>query len=100
MDVVAADVIAQQIFGQFFCHAFGKRGHQYTFFFLDTLLYLFHQVVNLIQTGAYFNYRVQQSGRTDNLFNDNAFTFHQFIIGRCSTDINHLLGQFLELFKF
>ena len=28
MDVVAADVIAQQRFGQFFCHAFGERGHQ------------------------------------------------------------------------
>ena len=99
MDISAADTVVEQVFRQFFCHAFGQGGDKHALFLFDALLNLFHQVVYLVQAGTHLNYRVQQSRRTNHLFHYDTFTLLQFVFCRSSTHVNYLLGHLLELFE-
>ena len=99
MDIGAADAVVEQVFRQLFRHALGQGGDQHTLFLFDALLYLLHQVVNLVQAGAYLDDWVQQSGGTDYLFHHDTLTLLQFVFRRGRTHINHLLGHLLELLE-
>ena len=47
--------------------------------------------------GAHLYGRVEQSRGADHLFHHHAFAFLQFVVGGRGTDVNHLLGHFVEL---
>ena len=100
MDIVTSHIIVEKVFCQLFRHTFRKCRYKYPFFFFDTQLNFFHQVVNLIETRAYFNNRIKQTGRADHLFYNDPFRLYQLIFCRGSTDINHLFCHLLKFFKF
>ena len=99
MDVGGTYVVVQQIFCKFLGHALGEGGDQYAFTTMTTSQNLVHQVVNLILAGAYLNLWVEQSCRTDNLFNHYAFGLIQFVIGWGSAHVDHLIHFLLEFLE-
>ena len=48
MYVCGADVVVQEVFAEFLGHPLRECGHEYAFVAFDALLYLFHQVVDLV----------------------------------------------------
>ena len=97
MDVGRLDIVVQQVFRQFFCHTLGQCSNQYTLLALNALLYLVHQVVNLVLRRTHLNLWVKESGRTNHLFYNNTLGLLQLIVGRCGRNIDHLWRHLLEL---
>ena len=57
------------------------------------------QVIYLVLARTYFNLRIQQARRTDELFYHYALSLSQFIIGRGGTDVDSLMNQTVELLE-
>ena len=70
MDVAASNVVAREVFGQLLCHSFGQGGDQDALVVFHTYPYFIHEVVHLVPARAYFDYRVEQAGRADDLFGE------------------------------
>ena len=67
-------------------------------FFLCALFDFFDQVLDLAFGFPYFDFRIEQAGRTDDLF-DYLFRFFQFLFGRSRADINHFIYFFIKFIK-
>ena len=82
MDVAAAHTEPGEVFGEFFCHAFGQGGHQNAFVDLAAFTDLFEQVVHLILRRADLDPGIEQTRGSDELFCNNALRSLQFIFCR------------------
>ena len=98
--VCRPDIMVEEVFRELLCHALGEGGDKHALFFLGPFLNLIHQVVYLVLGRTDFYLWVQQSGRTDKQFDDNALCLAELVIGRSGTDIYHLVYQTVELVKF
>ncbi len=67
VDVVAADVVSSQVFGQLFGHPLGEGGDQDPLIPFHPLLNLLHQVIDLVEAGSYLNGWVKETGGADQL---------------------------------
>ena len=72
MDVSRSDIMVQQVFGKLLGHTLGQCRHEDTLFFLGTDNDFVHKVVYLIFRRTHLNLRIEQSRRTNELFDDNA----------------------------
>ena len=97
MDISGLDVVVQQIFCQFLCHALGEGSDQHPFLPFAALQDFFHQVVNLVFGGTHLNLGVKQSCRTDDLLYNDALSLLQLIVGRGGTDVDDLMYHRSEL---
>ena len=95
--VVGTDVVVEKVFCKLLCHALGKGGYQHTLIVVASLQNLLQQVVYLVLARPYFYYRVEQSGGSYNLLNDNASRLLQLEVGRCGRHIYHLVGHIHKL---
>ena len=59
---------------------------------IDTFLNFIDEVVDLVEGGDYFNYRIGDTGRAYDLFDNYSLTFFQFVICRGGADIDCLTG--------
>ena len=100
MYVVAAHSVLLQIFGKLLGHSFGECGYKHALVAFASLLYLLHKVVDLIGTGTYLYYGVEQAGWANNLLNNDSFALLQFIVIGRGADIYHLMGKLLKLLEF
>ena len=92
MDISRTDIVIQQVFGQLLCHSFGQCRHQNTLFLLCTDNDFVHQVVNLILRWAHLYLWIEQTSRTNKLFNDNTFWFSQLEVSWSSRHIDNLMN--------
>ena len=99
MDIIGTHLVAQEILAELFRHTFGKSGDQYALISLNALLYLLHEVVNLVLSGAHLDDGVEQTCGTNHLLNDNAFRLLQLVFGGGSAHIDGLRSEFLELIE-
>ena len=97
VDISRGDAVFQKIVREFFRHALGQGRYQDALVGLAGFRDFFHQVVDRVVGGAHLYGRVEQSRGTDHLFHNHALAFLQFVVGRRGTDVNHLLGHFVEL---
>ena len=70
--VAHAHAVLVQVFRQVFRHALGQRGDERAIAVARHLAHLAEQVVDLRARGADFNRRVDEAGRADDLFDENA----------------------------
>ena len=89
----------QQELSQFLCHSLGQGRNQYSLVSVRSGQYLIQQIVYLIFTWSYFYFRIQQSGRSNQLFYHNALSLLEFIVGRCGTYVDRLMDHTVEFFK-
>ena len=89
----------QQELSQFLCHSLGQGRNQYSLVSVRSGQYLIQQIVYLIFTWSYFYFRIQQSGRSNQLFYHNALSLLEFIVGRCGTYIDSLVDHTVEFFE-
>ena len=99
MDISRTNIVVQQVFGQLLCHSFGQCRHQHTLFFLCTDYNLVHQVINLILRWAHLYLWIEQTSRTNKLFNDNTFRFSQLEVSWGSRHIDYLMNQIMKLLE-
>ncbi len=59
MDVTRSNIEPDEVFSQFLCHSFGKRGYQNALLFVDGIFNFIQKIINLIYTGPYLNYWVK-----------------------------------------
>ncbi len=99
MDIAHAHADAAQVFVQLLGHSLRQRCHQHPLVVLGALAYLFHKVVHLPLHRAHLDGRIQQPGRTHNLFYHKAFRLLEFVVGRSGAHIYHLPRKGLELLE-
>ena len=97
VDVGRRNAPFNKVVVQFLRHALGQCRHERTFTFFNSRLDLFHQIVDLVHRGAYLDFGIEQTRRTDNLLGIHALALHQFIVARSSRDIDRLRSQAFEL---
>ena len=87
-----------QIIGQIFCHFDRQRCDQYALFSRCPRVDFANQIINLPFNRPDKNFRVEQSGRTNELFHNLAGTTLFKVGWRCA-DVNHLMDALLKLCK-
>ena len=100
MDIGGLYLKLRQIVVEFLGHAFREGGYEHSFVTLNAVVDFAQEVVNLMERRTHFNYRVEQTRRTDNLFHYHPSAFLQLIVGRGRADVEHLWCQFFEFFEF
>ena len=73
MDIVAAHLMVEEVLGQFLGHAFGESDHEGALVALGTHENLFHEIIDLVEAGAYVDDGVEQAGGADELLHDDTF---------------------------
>ena len=99
MEVAAADTNFAEIFGEVFGHAFGERGDQDALVALGANANFFEQIVDLAFDGADFSCGIDQASGTNDLFDDDAAGFGEFVGTGRGGDIDDLIGAVFEFFE-
>ena len=98
MQVFHTDAHIPHIIGQILCHPFGQGCHQHLIVFIRFFPDFSHKVINLPFHRPYHNLRIQQPGRTDNLFRPQQLM--SLLIGRRSGGYKkQLINMRFKLFK-
>ena len=96
--VVDAKPLVQEVVGEVFCHALGKRGHKDALVAPHALAYLRDKVVNLSVNGTHLNLWVEKPGGTDDLLN--LLLRHRLlVVSRRCGDVDELGDARLKLVK-
>ena len=98
VQVTHLDPVFRQVVGQVFRHALGQGGDQHPFITLFTQPDFRQQVIHLGRNRSYFHLRIDQAGRTNQLFDDLAGAI-PLIRTRCRRDKHRLRRQVFELVK-
>ena len=98
VDVCCLDAELEQVLVQLLCHALGESGDKRALAALYAQVYLLEQVVNLVERRAYLYDGVEKACGAD-LLHDYALAALQLVVGRGGADIDHLIGQCLELLE-
>ncbi|KAF1858232.1 hypothetical protein Lal_00014732 [Lupinus albus] len=99
VQVAHLDAVVGQVFRQLLGHALSQRRDQHALVLLDAVRDLAHQVVHLRPRGLHDDLRVDEAGRTHDLFHDVVRLF-LFVVGRRGGHENalaHLALEFREL---
>gem|GEM_PF-6156510 len=70
MEVSDFDTIPNEILGEFFRRFFGNGSNEKSFVSFDSLSYVSHETIGDILHILNFDERIEESGWSDNLFND------------------------------
>ena len=98
MQVFYTHLIFFQIFGQILRHLLGQGCDQNLVLFLCFFMNFREQVINLSLCGTYFNFRVQEAGRSDNLLCTEKFVLF-FVFAGSGGDKEHLVDFGFEFRK-
>ena len=85
------------VLGEFFGHAFSKCSNQNALFSFNALADFSQEVVDLISGGPNDDFGVNESGRTDDLFDDDGVADLDFVFGGSGGDVDGLIDPFVEL---
>lgn len=88
-----------EIFGELLGHAFGDGRDEYLVVVAYPLVDLLQQVIDLVVRDPHFEWRINQSCRPDQLFDDHSFALHQFVVGRCGAHVDRGADQLFELLE-
>src|SRR4026209_1583196 len=88
-----------EIFCEVFCHPLGPGGDQYAFISLGSLPALFQQVIDLAFDWMNLHFRIKQSCRPNNLFDDFPAGLSQLIRTWRSRNVNCLTDTRFKLSK-
>ncbi len=80
VEPAAGDPVFAEVGGQVFGEPFGEGGDENTFLNVSAFLDLFQEVSDLSAGGRDFDSRVEQTSRSNNLFDDFARRFFKFIV--------------------
>ena len=99
MQPLCRHAILGKVSGQIFGESLSQSGHEYSFGNGASFFDLFQQVVNLPLSGDNFDLRIQQAGRSNDLFHDLAACLFQFVVvGRCR-NVDYLIDLFFPLLE-
>ncbi len=96
MQITDLDAYFFEVIGQIFGHLLGERRDEHPLVALDTRMDLADQVVDLPFGLAHFDNRVEQAGRTDDLFHHRRAVL-DLVRSRSRRDIDQLIGFLFEL---
>ncbi len=99
MQVPALHSDFRVILGKILRHTFGQRGDEHPLVLLRAEPDLVKQIVNLAAHRPHFDLGIGEAGRTNDLLDDDAAGFRQFIRSGRRGNINKLIGPPLELFE-
>ena len=78
---------------------FGDGRDEYLVVVAYPLVDLLQQVIDLVVRDPHFEWRINQSCRPDQLFDDHSFALHQFVVGRCGAHVDRGADQLFELLE-
>ena len=99
VQIPAADSDFGVVLGQVLGHSLGECCHQNTLVFLGALADLVEQIVDLAAYGPHFHLRIGESGRPDDLFDNDTAGLRQFVRTRRCGNIDELIRTFLEFLE-
>ena len=99
VQIAAANADFREIFGQVLGHALRQRGDQHALVALGAHANFFEQVVDLALDRTNFDLRIDQARRANDLLDDYAAGFRQFVRAGRGGDIDDLVHAVLEFFK-
>ena len=99
MQIGDLQIILLQIIRQILRHLDRQRRNQDAFVLCDALPDFIQQIIDLSVRGPHGDFRIQKTGRTDNLFHHFAMNLIQFVVARRRGNINRLIDQRFKLFK-
>lgn len=99
MDIIHPYAVVEQIGSEFLRHTFGESSNERSLILLPSLFDLLHEVIDLVEGRPNIDNGVEQTRRSDNLFDELATGFLQFIVGRCCGNIDGLRLQFGKLLE-
>ncbi len=79
MHVAAADADFGVVAGEVFGHALGESGDEDALIFCGAVADLGEEIVDLAFDGADFDYRIDEAGGADNLFDDDTGGFGELV---------------------
>ena len=99
MQIGDLQIVLFQIIRQVFRHLDGQGRDQHALVGRDAVMDFIQQIVDLTARRPHCDFRVQQAGRTDDLFDDLAVDFFQLVITRRCGNINCLINECFKFFK-
>ena len=99
MQVANFHTVVRQVVGELFGHAFGQCGDEHALVFFCTNSNFLQHIVHLVNGGAHFHFRVNQTCRPHHLL-DHFACMRFFVIGGGGRHKNALAHFGFKLFKF